>query len=862
MCSPSIKTKLSLAVSALVAVILVATASALFAYYERTTKEQIAGSQFALATLFASDIDDKLMGAHAELIELARVVDPELLRYGGRAEAFLAGRLRIHAFFSSGLFLFDRRGTLVAEAPQYDRKGQDFGFREYLVTTLAKRKPHIGAPYRSTRPGAPPTIMMTAPIFDARGDLVGVLGGGVDLLRDTVLGRTVRIRSGKTGYFYIFDRDRTMILHPDATRILKRDVPQGANTLLDRALDGFEGTAETVNSRGLEVIASFKHLRATSWIVGVNTPTAEAYAAIAQSRRLLLLVLAATIVVVTLLVWHLMNRLTRPLRAFTSHVDSIGRARGPARRVTVASRDEIGQLAEAFNRMVAELDLKEVEVAAERERLVRAAHHWRATFDAIRDGVCVLDGDLHVLHANRAMHELVGGQADDVEGRPIGELLGRVISGAGGRDLAAGQGRTMRRTGERWFELQRDRIDLPGGEAAGFVQLVADVTNPQLLQAQLTQSQKMEAVGQLAGGVAHDFNNLLSVILTFASSLREELPEGELRSCAAEIERAGHRATALTRQLLAFSRKQVLMPEVLEVRAVVGNLGHMIGRLIGEHIELGVDLAQSEGHVRMDPTQLEQVLVNLAVNARDAMPDGGKLAIEARDVELPAAGTVRGRLAPGPYVELRVSDTGTGMDAATLARIFEPFFTTKAKGKGTGLGLPMVYAAVEQGGGAIDVASSPGAGTTFTVHLPRVTARAAPAEMTASGGAGPRGEGERVLLVEDEAQLRATLSRFLSAGGYQVIEAANGDEGLAAFRARQDQIDLVLTDLVMPGTGGIALGRAIGALSAVPVLYMSGYSEEVASGREHVRPEAFVQKPFDRATLLGRVHAAIAAATD
>jgi PAS domain S-box-containing protein len=551
----------------------------------------------------------------------------------------------------------------------------------------------------------------------------------------------------------------------------------------------------------------------------------------------------------------------RSVVTFTAHVESISLKQGSARRVALTSPDEIGHdLAAAFNRLVADLDAKQLEVDAERERLARAARHWRATFDAIRDGVCVLDGQLRVLHANRAMHELVGAQAERLEGRPIVELLARVLDEPDGSDLAAGQGRALRHRGNRWFELQRDHVDLPGGEAAGFVQLVADVSRQQLLQEHLTQAQKMDAVGQLAGGVAHDFNNLLSVILTFASSLGEELPEGELRSFAHEIERAAQRGSVLTRQLLAFSRKQVLRPEVLEVPEVVGSLAQMIGRLIGERIALSVDLARSAAHIRMDPSQLEQILVNLAVNARDAMPDGGVLTIEATDVEVGAADAAgRGGLAPGRYVRIRVADTGTGMDAATMARIFEPFFTTKPRGKGTGLGLAMVYAAVEQGGGAIDVESSSGAGSAFVIHLPRVEAPAQAAERSV-GGAAPRGHGERVLVVEDEPQLRATLSRFISAGGYEVIEASNGDEGIAAFHAENGRIDLVLTDLVMPGTGGLALGRAIRELSAVPVLYMSGYSEEMVSAKEQLRPEVFLPKPFDCGTLLSRVRAAMAAA--
>ncbi|GEJ55771.1 ATP-binding protein [Anaeromyxobacter diazotrophicus] len=409
------------------------------------------------------------------------------------------------------------------------------------------------------------------------------------------------------------------------------------------------------------------------------------------------------------------------------------------------------------------------------------------------------------------------------------------------------------------FSPRRDRV----------ATLVEDVTDRRQaeaarrqLQEHLAHAQRLESVGRLAGGVAHDFNNILTVILSYARALTEEL-RGEQRDHAEEIARAGQRGAALTRQLLTFSRKQVLSPEVLRVEDVLASFSRMIGRLLGDDVRLSMEVAPGVGRVRMDPAQLEQALVNLAVNARDAMPGGGQLLIRAGDAELGPAEAERAGLPAGPYVAISVTDTGTGMDAATLSRVFEPFFTTKPKGKGTGLGLAMVLGAVEQGGGRVGVASAPGAGTTFTLHLPRVpgeAARATPAP--ARAGAVPGGHGERVLLVDDEPQLRAAVRLFLTGGGYQVIEAASGDEGLAAFRASGDAIDLVLTDLVMPGTSGVALGRAVAELRPVPVLYMSGYSEEVASGQEALPPERFLQKPFEREVLLERVHRALAAHRD
>ncbi|HEX7625205.1 MAG TPA: ATP-binding protein, partial [Anaeromyxobacteraceae bacterium] len=360
-----------------------------------------------------------------------------------------------------------------------------------------------------------------------------------------------------------------------------------------------------------------------------------------------------------------------------------------------------------------------------------------------------------------------------------------------------------------------------------------------------------------AGGVAHDFNNLLSVILTFSSSLCEELPDGELRQYAHEIERAGQRAAALTRQLLAFSRKQVLHPRTLDAGVVVADVAGMIERLIGERIRLVLRVEGCSGCVHMDPSQLEQVLVNLAVNARDAMPDGGEITIAMMDVELaPSDAPGQARVGPGQYVRITVSDTGTGIAPDVLPHVFEPFFTTKEKGKGTGLGLAMVYGAVQQSGGSIEVASAPASGATFTIHLPRVAAE--PAAARPEPEPVPLGHGERVLVVEDESQLRAMVRRVLTDGGYEVLEAAHGEEGLKVFRERGDGIDLVLTDLVMPGVGGLALGRALRERSAVPILFMSGYSEEMASGKERLPEGQFLQKPFDRPTLLRRIRTALA----
>ncbi|HYS21049.1 MAG TPA: ATP-binding protein, partial [Gemmatimonadales bacterium] len=379
-----------------------------------------------------------------------------------------------------------------------------------------------------------------------------------------------------------------------------------------------------------------------------------------------------------------------------------------------------------------------------------------------------------------------------------------------------------------------------------------DITERKQLEEQFHQAQKMEAVGRLAGGVAHDFNNLLTAILGSADLVLESLKAGvPEREEIEEIRKAAVRAADLTRQLLAFSRQQVIAPTVLNPNDVVANLDKLLRRLLGEDVELRAVLASDLQTVKADPSQLEQVLLNLAVNARDAMPNGGKLTIETQNVELDQE-YARGHLSaqPGPYVMLAVSDTGVGMDAATQARIFEPFFTTKEKGKGTGLGLATVYGIVKQSGGWIWVYSEPGHGTTFKVYLPRVGEAAAPAAPSLTPPASLRGS-ETILVVEDDEMIRNLVQKVLRANGYTVLVAANGGDAERVSGQHEGPIHLLMTDVVLPGLNGREVARrVVAARAGIRVLYLSGYTDDaivhhgvLESGVE------FLQKPFTPAVL-------------
>ena len=502
--------------------------------------------------------------------------------------------------------------------------------------------------------------------------------------------------------------------------------------------------------------------------------------------------------------------------------------------------------------------------AARMEATLQATARYRALMEQANDAILILDLAGTILEANRESERLFGLPRARIVGRNYDEFVvpEERMDSASRRGRLGAEGtirvpdRHMERAGGTVVTVDVSGSLVRLGDESRVLAILRDVTERQRLEAQLLQSQKMESVGRLAGGVAHDFNNLLGVITGYGDLLLQEIGPGHpSHRRVVEIRKAADRAASLTRQLLAFSRKQVLQLRVLDLNAVVAGIEPMLRRLIGEHIDLITALDKGLGRVKADLGQVEQVIANLAVNARDAMHKGGKLLIETGNVELDAVyAATRPDARPGPHVMLAVSDTGHGMDADVLAHMFEPFFTTKAPGQGTGLGLATVYGIVQQLGGQVMVYSEVGRGTSFKIYLPRLEAAADQPQVAAVSGPPPRGT-ETVLLVEDEPALRVLVEEILTKGGYRVLQKEKPEDALALAAGHAGAIDLVLTDVIMPNMSGrqmtdaLRLGRP-----SIRVLFMSGYTDDAISHHGILEPGThFLEKPFTADGLLRKV---------
>jgi PAS domain S-box-containing protein len=654
----------------------------------------------------------------------------------------------------------------------------------------------------------------------------------------------------------LLGQDGTLIAHPEA-RLVRDRVNLGALPPVRAARAGAPGAAE-YRFQERTWLGSARPVPGTGWLALVGEPAEAAYGPARRLRQLLFLVYGVAALAAGGLGLAIGRRIARPIEALSAGTRQVAQGQYQldlAGRTTGAYL-EVEELARSLQAMADAVRAREQELAV-------SERNYRALSGTPLVGVARTTLAGEVLFCNLALARTLGFEApEELVGRNLGRFLvdpdqrRRIVEEVQRRGRAPNVEVAIRARGG----AERTILVNVAPEGGVLTSVAIDITDRKLadadrarLELELFHAQKLEAVGRLAGGVAHDFNNLLTAIIGFAGMLQDELPHGDSRrEATAGILAAAGRATHLTRSLLAYSRKQVLAPRPVDLCDVIRGVQALLGRVIGEDVELTVEVPPRGLVALADPGQLEQVLVNLCTNSRDAMPGGGQMRISAEALSAERAAALR-LPGAGRQIRVRVADTGQGMSAEVLGKAFEPFFTTKAAGKGTGLGLAIVYGIIRQHGGQVAVESEPGRGTTVTIDLP---AHDGPAqrEQPTSPARAPRGR-ETVLLAEDEPLVREVMRRTLAGAGYAVIEAADGEEAVARFGEAPGRIDLCLLDVVMPRRNGKDAADAIARLRpGVPILLASGYAADVLEDRGHPPGGAeFIAKPIAPGELLERV---------
>ncbi len=748
----------------------------------------------------------------------------------------------------------NRAGKVVATAPEDpDVLGTDLSGHPHVREAFATGEPTWSSATISMRTGEP---VLTLVVPGRSLAVVGVVS--LRALAEIV----ERTRVGIHGEVSVIDRDGTFIAHRDARFVHEQENARGLSPVRE-ALDGREGTAD-FELEGKTWLGSAATVPPMGWVVLVAEPAERAYREVATLRNAMLLALAGAVLAAALVGAASARPILRQVEALTAGARRI--AAGDYDRALPAARGrgirEVDDLAASFASMVSAVRDRE-------EELARSERNYRTIVSAPLVGVVRASLSGEILFANDAFARMVGVETGAaLAGRHAGafwaepgeraKVLERTVETGSAVNVemrvrsSAGEERhllvNVAREGET---LTTVAVDITGRKKA-------DAERAEL-EHQLAHAQRLEAVGRLAGGIAHDFNNLLTAIVGFANALRDSLPEDHPENESVDgILAASKRAAQLTRSLLAYGRKQVLDPRPTDVGEVVRTVEKLLRRVIGEDVELSLDLPERPLVAAVDPGQIEQVLVNLCANARDAMPGGGSLRISAGPAEVDDAEALRlGLPRGGAFVRIAVSDTGVGMTKEVAARVFEPFFTTKPAGKGTGLGLAIVYGIVRQHGGAVSVKSAPGEGTEVTLLLR--AREAAREDALEEEDAPPRGGSETILLGEDDPLVRKSVRRALERAGYTVIEAMDGEDAVEKFGANAGRVALCLLDVVMPRKNGREAAEAIAAIRpGVPVLLASGYTADVLEDRGlPAGTTEIIAKPVAPDTLLRKIREVI-----
>ena len=835
-------------------------------YFEKSLRNSIYKGLDSVSSTASREISNFLMDGLKEAEAVAEALPNMAIEQQNseRIDAILKSYFSIFPKFANGMFVLDESGNLWADYPFHSEvRGKSFAFRQYFQKTMAEQKGIIGTPYQSARTGKP-VLTFTAVLRDTSGRIAGMLGCSVELTSPDALEGIRLTKIGQTGYAYVYDKDRLMILHPNEDRILKNDVPVGANKLFDAAIEGFQGTGETVNSRGIPMLISMKHIPHTNWIVGAQQPKSEAFAPIESAKTRIvwgiLLVAAASAFVGALL----MRGITKPLITLQKAIKAVGNTGESdngflvgggfkAELEAIKESGEIGNLKTAFLSMSERLD-------SAMRTLHKLADDWEKTFDSVIDVIFLLDKENKIVRLNRAAKDLLNKPYQELIDKPISAFLSipsEKIWLASGTNDEKDKSFNLSITDRQIYEIYCNSLVDEKKAIIGTVLVGRDITSRLeankerlRLEEKLQKARKMEAIGTLAGGVAHDLNNILSGIVSYPELLLMQLPkDSPLVEPLETIFQSGKRATAIVQDLLTLARRGAATLSVLNINPIVDEYlkSPEFRKLKSFHpkVQIATRLSQDLLNIEGSSVHLSKMLMNLVSNAAEAMPRGGSIQIATENKYVDTKISGHEDITEGDYVVLTVSDNGLGIGPGDIDRIFEPFYTKKKMGlSGTGLGMSVVWGTVKDHSGFIDLTSALGVGTTFKIYFP-VTRKTLQANSDRINLEDLYGAGETILVVDDVAAQREIATSILTQLGYAVSSVASGEEALVYLK--DHSVDLLVLDMIMaPGMDGLETYRK--ALEIAPnqkAIITSGYAEtDSVAQAQALGAGPYVKKPY------------------
>ena len=840
-------------------------------FFEKSLRDSIqkglSGVSDASSQVISRFLSDTLMEAQA----VAQALPKNALenRDAKVIEDHLKDFLHIFSKFENGMFVLDREGKLWSDYPAHPEvRGKSFAFRQYFQKTLEGKKGIVGTPYRSARTGKP-VLTFTAVLKGTDNRIIGLLGCSVQLTSLNALEGIRLTNIGKTGYIYVYSKDRLMILHPKEERILKSDVPVGANPLFDAAINGFEGAGETVNSRGVPMLISLKHIPGTDWIVAAQQTKQEAYAPIREARFRIYMTMVVAVIVSVIAAALFMRKFTGPLLKLQEASQLLGLRADSQHRLTANQQEfnqkldeikeggEIGDLVVAFKTM--HENLNQVMIS-----LHESLSDWENTFDSVDDIIFLIDKQNRIIRSNKAARALMDTSVQNAAGRSIFDCLIDLPRnfGAGNQPDDHLNGKVVKinietKEGVRVYEIAYNQLINGKNENIGTVLSGKDITlrldaeeAKRKLEKKLHKAKKMEAIGTLAGGVAHDLNNILSGIVSYPELLLMQLPEdSSLQKPLKTILQSGMKASAIVLDLLTLARRGVATVEVVDLNKIIEDYlsSPEFKKLEFHHpdVKLQTNFASDLLYIEGSPVHLSKTIMNLVSNAAEAMPQGGKIEIVTLNKYIDRAPVGLNEIEQGDYVVLEISDEGLGISENDIEQIFEPFYTKKKMGRsGTGLGMSVVWGTVKDHNGFIDIESTIDCGTKFILYFPVTRKEPAKGE-DAYDLKDLSGNGQSLLVVDDIDEQRIIAVSILSQLGYSVDAVSSGLEAVAYLKAQE--VDLLVLDMIMdPGIDGLeTYKRALEIKPGQKAIITSGFSEtDSVKKAQELGAGEYVKKPY------------------